>query len=94
MYTQCMYVCVCAYVCMYICTIIFVCVCVFDKCFLVSSFNFFVWLDLQCGPLKEVRLVKNRAGKSKGFAYVEYLSEVKLIFIFIFKSRIEPTIDL
>ena len=31
---------------------------------------------LQCGPLKEVRLVKNRAGKSKGFAYIEYLSEV------------------
>ena len=33
-------------------------------------------LYLQCGPLKEVRLVKNRAGKSKGFAYIEYLSEV------------------
>ena len=95
MYTQCMYVCVC--VCTYACTYVpylCVCVCVFDKCFLVSSFNFFVWLDLQCRPLKEVHLVKNRAGKSKGFAYVEYLSEVKLIFIFIFKSRIEPTIDL
>ena len=31
----------------------YVCVCVFDN--LVS---FFVWLDFQCGPLKEVRLVK------------------------------------
>ena len=31
---------------------------------------------LQCGPLKEVRLVKNRAGKSKGFTYIEYLNEV------------------
>ena len=50
-------------------------------------FIFFCVLDFQCGPLKEVRLIKNRAGKSKGFAYVEYLSEVKLIFIFIFKSR-------
>ena len=48
-------------------------------------------LDFQCGPLKVVHLVKNRAGKSKGFVYM-YV--VKLIFIFIFKSRIEPTIDL
>ena len=63
----------------------------------LTKFNvvfFGVWLNFQCGPLIEVRLVKNTAGKSKGFAYVEYLSEVKLIFIFIFKSRIEKTIDL
>ena len=33
-------------------------------------------LYFQCGPLKEVHLVKNRAGKSKGFAYIEYLNEV------------------
>ena len=33
-------------------------------------------LFFQCGPLKEVRLVKNRAGKSKEFAYIEYLNEV------------------
>ena len=32
--------------------------------------------NFQCGPVKEVRLVKNRAGKSKGFAYIEYLNEV------------------
>ena len=28
------------------------------------------------GDLKEVRIVTNRSGKSKGFAYIEYNDEV------------------
>ena len=40
----------------------------------------------QYGKLKEVRLVKNRAGKSKGFAYIEYLNEV---YLFCRKSKIK-----
>ena len=31
---------------------------------------------LQCGKLKQIRIVTNRSGKSKGFAYVEYENEV------------------
>ena len=30
------------------------------------------------GNIKQVRLVTNRSGKSKGFAYVEYETEVRL----------------
>jgi hypothetical protein len=30
----------------------------------------------QAGPIKEVRLVRNRDGRSKGFAYIEYVDEV------------------
>ena len=30
----------------------------------------------QCGEVKEVRLVRNRDGRPKGFAYVEYAQEV------------------
>ena len=44
----------------------------------------FFFFNFQCGPLKEVHLIKNRAGKSKGFAYIEYLNEV-----YYFKLRIE-----
>ena len=34
-------------------------------------------LHFLCGPLKEARLVKNRASwKIKGFAYIEYLNKV------------------
>ena len=31
---------------------------------------------LQCGEIKEVRLIKNREGRSKGFAYIEFTDEV------------------
>ena len=30
----------------------------------------------QAGVIKEVRLVTNRQGRSKGFAYIEYITEV------------------
>jgi len=33
------------------------------------------YLFLQCGKIKEVRLMKSRGDKSKGFAYVEFHSE-------------------
>ena len=33
-------------------------------------------LSLQYAEIKEVRLVKNRVGRSKGFAYTEYCEEV------------------
>ena len=42
----------------------------------IVSLIYCCFITFQCGPLKEVRLVKNRAGKSKGFAYIEYLNEV------------------
>ena len=32
---------------------------------------------LQCGEIKEVRLIKNREGRSKGFAYIEFTDEVR-----------------
>ena len=36
-------------------------------------------LHAQCGEIKEVRLVRNRAGRSKGYAYVEYQNEVIML---------------
>ena len=36
--------------------------------------HFFAYL--QAGDVKEVRIVTNRSGKPKGYAYIEYLDEV------------------
>ena len=42
-------------------------ICYFKSHFLICG---------QAGVIKEVRLVTNRQGRSKGFAYIEYITEV------------------
>ena len=47
----------------------------------VKTSNVIVTMTLTCvliqaGDVREVRLVRNRQGRSKGFAYIEYTSEV------------------
>lgn len=46
-----------------------------------------VYFLFQHGKLKQVRLVTNRSGKSKGFAYVEYEEEVSELGVFLCNIR-------
>ena len=55
------------------CTLIsFLCPGSYESLIIKGWFSF----ALQCGEVKEVRLVRNRAGRSKRFAYIEYCNEV------------------
>ena len=40
-------------------------------------FVLFIISTSQSGEVKEVRIVTNRAGKPKGYAYVEFVTEVR-----------------
>ena len=41
---------------------------------------------LQCGEVREVRIVRNTAGRPKGYAYVEFTDEVRYINLAAFQA--------